>query len=401
MLIGCFRDTNKSAPDQDFFFTHERTPPLNRSGEGTALAVKEYRAWAETIAAAMDDRLLTAQVIMTGIDGKDTLNKVMKTLLSNSPPGAIMLFKYNLDTENEAVRLFLEECVSFIGAAIFNASGIPELVPFVAVDHEGGLVHRFGPGVAPLPAPAWFWDSAQNQGRESALTAVEETAQRSGREIRNLGITMNLAPVAELLDEENRFFLETRSYGPDPDFTEAAVSAFIRGMEAAGIACVVKHFPGNTGEDPHSGRAVLAADREALDKMVKPFAGVIREGHVPAVMVSHIVVSAWDEERNASLSPKIIRDWLRGNLGFTGIVVADDFSMSAVAASGLDSGTAAVEALNAGVDMVMTWPRNLASVHRAILTALQEGRLSREQLRESVARIIFEKIRYGLISRGL
>jgi beta-N-acetylhexosaminidase len=259
------------------------------------------------------------------------------------------------------------------------------------------MVHRFGAGVAPLPAPASFWDAAQIQGRELALKRVEETAQNSGREIRELGITMNLAPVAEILDEENHFFLETRSYGPDPDFTEAAVSAFIRGMETAGIACVVKHFPGNTSEDPHSGRGVLTVDREALDKMVKPFAGVIQEVHVPAVMVSHIVVSAWDEERNASLSPKIIQDWLRGNLGFTGIVVADDFSMSAVAASGIDSGAAAVEALNAGVDMVMTWPRNLASVHRAILTALQEGRLSRERLQEAVERIILEKIHYGLI----
>lgn len=397
MVIGCLRDTNKPAPDQDFFLTHEKTPPLNLSEEDTARSVKEDRERAGTIAAAMDDRTLAAQVIMTGIDGKLTLNKVMKTLLSNSPPGAIMLFKYNLDTEKENVRLFLDECVSFIGATISDAPGIPAIIPFVAIDHEGGMVHRFGHEVAPLPAPASFWDSTQSQGRASALKAVEETAQNSGREIRQLGITMNLAPVAELLDEENRFFLETRSYGPDPDFTEAAVSAFIRGMEAAGIACVVKHFPGNTGEDPHSGRAILAADRETLDKMVKPFAGVIREVHVPAIMVSHIVVSAWDEERNASLSPKIIRDWLRGKLGFTGIVVADDFSMSAVAASGIDSGAAALEALNAGVDMVMTWPRNLASVHRAILTALQDGHLSRERLRESVERIIFEKIRYGLI----
>jgi beta-glucosidase-like glycosyl hydrolase len=168
-------------------------------------------------------------------------------------------------------------------------------------------------------------------------------------------------------------------------------------MDAAGIMCVVKHFPGNPGNDPHSDRVVLTADRSSLDKRVKPFAGMIRNLYTPAIMVSHIVVSAWDAERNASLSPQVIQGWLREQLGFTGIIVADDFSMGAVAVSGIDSNAAVVEALNAGVDMVMTWPRNLASVHRAILAALQDGRLSRERLREAVERILVEKLRYGLI----
>jgi beta-N-acetylhexosaminidase len=395
MLIGCSKDLNKPSPDRTSFLTNEKTPSRSAAVE---VPVEEYQAWAEKMAAAMDDRTLTAQVIMTGIDGKNTLPKVMKSLLIDNPPGGIMLFKYNLDTETELVRPFIDECVSLIGDAISGASGLPPISPFVAVDHEGGMVHRFRPGVASLPAPASFWDTAQVQGREAALKEIEAVALQSGQAIRELGITMNLAPVAEILDEENHLFLETRSYGPDPDFTEAAARAFIRGMETAGIACVVKHFPGNTGEDPHTGRAILAADREILDKMVKPFAGVIQDVHVPALMVSHIVAAAWDAERNASLSPQVIQAWLRGNLGFTGIVMADDFSMSAIAALGIDSGAAAVEALNAGIDMVMTWPRNLASVHRAILTALQEGRLSRERLQEAVARLLLEKIRYGLIN---
>lgn len=395
MLIGCSKGLNKAAPDQDSFLPPEEDSSFHMVEEVPA---EEDRAWAGNIAAALDDRLLTAQVIMTGIEGKDALSRVMKGLLLDNPPGGIMLFKYNLDTETEGIRPFIDECVSLIGEAISGSSGLPPLSPFVAVDHEGGMVHRFGPGITPLPAPASFWKTAQIYGREYALKRIEETARQSGETIRELGITMNLAPVAEVLDEENHLFLETRSYGPDPDFTEAAVRAFMRGMETAGIACVVKHFPGNTGNDPHNGSAILTADRETLDRMVRPFAGLIRDTHVPAIMVSHIVVAAWDEARNASLSPRVIQDWLRGGLGFTGILLADDFSMSAVADSGIESGAAAVEALNAGLDMVMTWPKNLASVHRAILSALQEGRLPRERLQEAATRIILEKIRYGLIA---
>jgi beta-N-acetylhexosaminidase len=357
-----------------------------------------YQEQAAHLAASLDDRLLAAQVLMSGIDGKTpALSDAMKTLLRNSPPGGIMLFKYNLDTEKETIRAFLDACSAYIAATFSQQEELLPISPFVAVDHEGGAVHRFGPEVRRLPEPAWFWESAQNQGRDYALKELEARAQCSGEEIRALGITMNLAPVAEILDEENRLFLEARSYGPDPDFTEAAVQAFIRGMKAAGITCVVKHFPGNTGTDPHKGRAILSADREALNRMIQPFAGVIRNTQPPAIMVSHIVVPAWDRERNASLSPKVIKDWLRGKLGFTGIVMGDDFSMGAVADSGLSLEDAVVEALNAGVDMVMTWPRNLRGVHEAILTALQEGRLPRERLKEAVERILVEKIRYGLI----
>jgi beta-N-acetylhexosaminidase len=231
--------------------------------------------------------------------------------------------------------------------------------------------------------------------------AVETDAFKSGRELRELGLTLNLAPVAEILTEENRDFLEDRSYGPDPVFTEAAAAAFIRGMDRAGIAAVVKHFPGNAAADPHGGKVLLKSDGDSLDAMVRPFASLIQEPGPSAIMVSHVIIPAWDGERNASLSPAVIQTRLREELGFTGIVLADDFSMGAVAASGLRPADAAVEALIAGVDMVMTWPMNIREIRGAILAAVQNGRLSRERLRDAAARIIAEKIRYGIeVERG-
>jgi beta-N-acetylhexosaminidase len=95
------------------------------------------------------------------------------------------------------------------------------------------------------------------------------------------------------------------------------------------------------------------------------------------------------------MSAPVIQNWLRGELGFRGIILADDFSMGAAAS--IEPGEAVVRALIAGVDMVMTWPMNIGEIHRAILRALETGRLSRERLLESATRIIAEKIRLGLV----
>jgi beta-N-acetylhexosaminidase len=344
---------------------------------------------AAKIAASMDERFLASQVLITGLDGKSSLSPAMEVLLAEIPPGGIMLFKYNLDTGKNKVRSFLALSSNLIS----EASG---LAPFIAVDHEGGLVHRFGPGVKKLPAAFSFWELAQKEGPEAVLEVLAREVSASALEIRDLGITMNFAPVAEVLNDDNLDFLETRSYGPDPAFTEDAASLFVRAMDAAGVACVVKHFPGNTG-DPHGGPALLEADRAALDGMTAPFAGIIRGLRPAALMVSHVVVLAVDPERNASLSPLVMNGWIRGELGFSGLLITDDFSMAAVVSSGLGPEKAAVEALAAGADMVMTWPKNITSVHQAILSALKEGRLPRQRLREAVQRIIVEKIRYGLV----
>jgi beta-N-acetylhexosaminidase len=344
---------------------------------------------AAKIAASMDERLLASQVLITGLDGASRLSPAMEALLGEIPPGGIMLFKYNLDSGKDEVRSFLALSSDLVSAA----SG---LAPFIAVDHEGGLVHRFGAGVKKLPAAASFWELAQEEGPEAALEVLGREVSASALEIRDLGVTMNFAPVAEVLNDSNRNFLETRSYGPDAAFTEQAASVFVRAMDTAGVACVVKHFPGNTG-DPHGGPALLEADRAVLDRMTAPFAGMIRRLRPAALMVSHVVVPAVDGERNASLSPLVMTGWIRGELGFPGLLITDDFSMAAVASSGLGPEKAAVEALIAGADMVMTWPKNIAPVHRAILLSLEEGRLPRQRLREAARRIIAEKIRYGLV----
>jgi beta-N-acetylhexosaminidase len=348
-----------------------------------------YTRRAADITASMSDSVLVAQVLLAGIDGKTHLTPAMRSILERVPAGGIILFKYNLDTPKEDVKKLLAETT----ALVKSGAGI---APFIAVDHEGGVVNRFGPGVERLPSAFSFWELAQKEGRDASLTRAETMYRRSAQEIRELGITMVLGPVAETLNTENQRFLETRSYGSDHDFTGEAASAFVKSMSAYGIASAVKHFPGNGAADPHDGAVEIKAGKPALDEMVKPFAAIIRSQHPSAIMLSHVMVPALDSRKNASLSDKVIKDWLRGELGFKGIVLADDFSMGAIAANGISPGAAAVEAINAGVDMIIVWPKDMIAVHSSILNALKEKRISRERLEEAASRVIAEKLRYQI-----
>jgi len=205
--------------------------------------------------------------------------------------------------------------------------------------------------------------------------------------------------VAEYLNADNRDFLKSRSYGPDPSFTADAAAAFVRGMKQAGVLCVVKHFPGSAGPDPHYSASSLNMDRDALDRLVYPFAALFKNG-AGAVMVAHTAAVAVDGEI-ASLSALVMRNWLRGELGFNGLIISDDFRMAA--ARGKSNGSAstedaAIRSIAAGADMVLVWPSDLKHTHEAFISALEDGRLSRDRLQDAARRVIDEKMKLGLIN---
>jgi len=342
---------------------------------------------AAEIAASLDDRLLASQVLVSGIEGRGSLPESMITLLKETPPGGIMLFKYNLDTDNDSIRALINQTAGLVN----SESGIP---PFIAVDHEGGTVNRFKRGVSDLPDASSYLEIPPEPDDHLALARIEADSSKAGRALKDLGINVNFAPVAEYLNDSNRVFLSRRSYGSDPYFTALAAMYFIRGMNASGILCVIKHFPGIAGADPHYWASVINGDKTALDKLVYPFKYLIDNEYARAIMVSHSVVPAFDT-KIASLSSIVMKDWLKNDLCFLGLLFADDFSMAA--AGSLSSEEAAVRSIAAGADMVLVWPKDLRRTHSAIMYALYAGRLSRERLREAVEQIIFEKIYMGLM----
>jgi beta-N-acetylhexosaminidase len=371
---------------------------------------KQHKAWkdeAARLVAALDDRRLAAQLIMSAVDGTDRVGRSSRDLLADIPVGAVMLFKYNFIGDPAAAVRLTSDCIGLISAS----AAVP---PWIALDHEGGSVHRLGTMATRLPAAETFYrvlsgGAAQRPGskedggkpdpsrsRDQVLRDVETSAYLSGKELRALGINLNLAPVAEILDDQNRVFLGDRTYGADGAFVAAAAAAFVRGMDRAGVAATLKHFPGNAAADPHKAQAILPQDRKALRAATAPFALAMDQAFPAAVMVSHAVVAAVDPEKPASLSGPVLQGWLKKDLGYDGIVLADDFIMGAVAAAGRSPAQAAVESIAAGADMVMAWPRDLRTIHEALRAAFKDGSLSRPRAEDAARRIVYQKLRFGL-----
>jgi beta-N-acetylhexosaminidase len=218
----------------------------------------------------------------------------------------------------------------------------------------------------------------------------------AGAELRALGVNMALAPVVELLTDENKGFLGSRSYGREASVVDAAAGAYIQGLQAEGVAAVAKHFPGNAGEDPHKVLPKLDIDTAVYERDYLPrFASAIRN-RVSAVMLSHVVFAALDPERPASLSPAIVHGELRKRLGFRGLAITDDLGMKALSArSSLED--SAVSALAAGADLLMmTDMRAAARVRDAIVLAVKERRLPASRLDEAVRRVLELKRRFRM-----
>ncbi|MDR1362479.1 MAG: glycoside hydrolase family 3 protein [Spirochaetaceae bacterium] len=375
----------------------EQTERITQEKEERDRNIRRNFEQAAGLVKLLTDEQLAAQVIMTGIDACGPLSAGERERLRRVPVGAVMLFRKNLNADNQTISGMIDE-LNVLGPEPRGADdkAPARIKPFIAVDHEGGDVHRFTGAVERLPPPLSYWEL---DDKDEALLAIERDAEKSGKELAALGITMNLAPLAETLTSENSAFLGSRSYGPDIEFTAKAAAAFIRGMKAANIACVLKHFPGNAGADPHIETPVLQGGGLELRAAVSPFASVIDALAPSAVMVSHVVVPAWDASRNASLSEIVMREKLRGELDFQGLILADDFSMGAVS-GGYGTEEKTIMALRAGADMVMAWPRNLVSIHQAILAALDKGGVSRERLEDAAARVVSEKLRMENYAEG-
>jgi beta-N-acetylhexosaminidase len=268
--------------------------------------------------------------------------------------------------------------VTMLTADIACAAGRP---PLIAVDHELGVeVRRLGGGmVSPLPTP----DEALAMTPED----VRSAAIRLGREMLNLGINVDLAPVVDVVDGPNPV-LAGRHLGADPEAVATVGAAFVAGLSDAGVVAVPKHFPGHgrTVTDPHDESAVVHATMRDLEFTDwPPFDAAFAAG-APAVMVGHPVYTAIDDAAPASLSPAVYQ-LLRQRFEFDGVAVTDALGMAALAGLG-DPGQIAVAALAAGADLlVFEDPLIVESVVDAVMRAALDRSLPRDRLAEAAARV--------------
>ncbi len=228
---------------------------------------------------------------------------------------------------------------------------------------------------------------------------AREAGRITGEEARAAGIHMAFAPVADVNVNPLNPVINTRSYGADARRVGRCVAAFIEGARSAGLLTVAKHFPGHgdTETDSHLGLPVVRATRARLDSVeLVPFRAAIA-ADVMGVMTAHIAVPGIEPDgarRPATLSSAAVQTLLRGQLGFGGIIVSDALIMDGVRKYA-DPSTVAVEAVEAGVDILLM-PPNAGQAIDAVVGAVESGRISRHRIDASVRRILEAKEAVGL-----
>jgi beta-N-acetylhexosaminidase len=258
--------------------------------------------------------------------------------------------------------------------------------PVIAIDEEGGDVTRvaYASG-SPYPGNAAL-------GAVDDVTLTQAVHAAIGADLFRLGINTNLAPDADVLDLDGSAVVGTRSFGPDPALVARHVAAAVAGLQSSGLAACAKHFPGHgsTGDDSHLSLATVSGTLEEIrTRDLPPFVAAIAAGSL-AIMPGHLRVPELTGALPATLSPAAVTGLLRGELGFTGVVICDALEMKAASAVfGIPE--AAVLAVIAGVDLLClgrdTDEAMYHAVRAALAGAVASGRLPGGRLEEAAARV--------------
>ena len=258
--------------------------------------------------------------------------------------------------------------------------------PVIAIDEEGGDVTRVA-----------YWSGSLYPGN-AALGAIDDVEltgrmhEAIGADLAALGINVDLAPCVDVLDEAENPAIGTRSFGTDPAPVSRHAAAAVTGLQSAGVAACAKHFPGHgsTRTDTHEVLAAITGDLAELRRRdLPPFQAAIGAG-VAAVMPGHLRLPELTGDLPASLSAAAMTGLLRGELGFTGVIISDALEMRAVSGPfGIPE--AAVLAVTAGVDLLCLGRDTGEEMYHAVVAALADavraGRLPGQRLEDAADRV--------------
>lgn len=325
----------------------------------------------------MSDEERIAQMFLVNIVGDRDFRPVEKLV-----PGGCILFSYNIGKSKQEVKAFTDSIKKYC-----EKNGI--FPPYITLDQEGGYVNRLRGITSPLP-------SQKRVANENSVEEAYKLYRKQGAEMAELGLTLNLAPVSEVETEKNAAFLDTRTYGNFENTVKYSL-ACVNGYENSGVGAVLKHFPGNSDTDPHTGLPEISVTKAELERdYILPFKKVLSSG-VTAVIMSHARVTVTDDntfdtKTPACLSKFWVDEMLRKEMGFSGLVISDDIFMGALADNGFPPETAAVAAIKAGVNILMLSEKRFVKVAEDILEKAKTDKELSENIEKSVKKIIGFKI---------
>ena len=294
--------------------------------------------------------------------------------------GGYLFFSYNIADSVQAQKDFNNSINDYCR----QNKIIP---PYLAVDQEGGWVSRLKKLNTKLP-------SNQDVAKNNSIAQSYEIYREQAQQMQSMGFHMNLAPVIEVCTPDNEDFLDGRSFGSFEqvlNYGRACVNAY----ENNQIATVVKHFPGNTNTDPHTGLPEIKLSEADLKESVRSFEEILKY-NPSAILMSHARTSAIDPGVPACLSKVWVTDILRNTYKYQGIIFSDDIFMGALADNGFPPEKAALMAIDAGVDCIMISEKRFGKAARVIYKKAQEDSEFAKKIDQALLRILEYKEKAGL-----
>ena len=310
--------------------------------------------------------------VLKSFDVHEVTDK-MKETARVYPMGGVILFSHNIKDPQQLSQF------------IKDLRALPSQ-PLLCIDEEGGSVARLANN------PNFHLPKFANMGTLAAsgrTKEVTEAATTIGEYLKNYGFDIDFAPVADVNTNPRNVVIGARAFSNEPKVAAEMVKAYLKGLQKSGVIGCLKHFPGHgdTQADTHFGYAVTHKNwAEMASCEMLPFKAGIAVG-APLVMTAHISAPAvTGTEIPSTLSPVILQDKLRGELGFKGVIVTDAMEMGAITRQ-FAADEACVLALQAGVDLLLC-VKDYPKCFEAVLAAVADGRLSEERIDESVRRLL-------------
>jgi beta-N-acetylhexosaminidase len=280
--------------------------------------------------------------VIFGLSGV-SLTDNERALFRDVEPAGYILFKRNIE-DRAQLRALTDDL-----RALHGRDDVA-----ILIDQEGGRVTRMKPPVWPeFPAGAAF-DALYDVSAMTAIEAARNNAEALALTLCEVGITVNCAPLLDVRVPETHAAIGDRAMGSDPMRVAALGRAVLDGLKAGGVVGVVKHMPGQGRAvvDSHHDLPTVSASKAELEQDFAPFRTLNR---APMGMTSHVVYQAYDADRPSTMSPIIIDQVIRGDIGFDGLLMSDDLDMNALSG---DVPSRAVECVAAGCDLALNcWGR--------------------------------------------
>ena len=346
------------------------------------IQIKKTPPLEERILSQMTVEEKIGQLLLFGFSGT-SLNADIQNLIETKYIGGVLLLGKNIQNMQQLKKLNND------------LQSISQLPLFIAVDQEGGSVAR-------------IQESSKTNISQRYLQGEKQICDISvqrAKMLKELGINMNLAPVAEYITNNSSFMYERTFSGSRQEVAQKVYSA-VKGYVDSKMISTVKHFPGhdNQSKDTHSTIAQVNISPQQWDEYIYTFKYPIDKGIVDVIMVGHIKFPKIDD-KPATVSKVIIDEKLRKEIGYEGVVITDDMQMSSIWKYAQYCNTAK-EALLAGNDILLYsqyTPRAtlLTDVYNCILNAITSGEIAEDVINQKVLRILKLKIKYGLIDEAI